>query len=80
MRWTLTIPRENIASIVEIHEEREWKRKDVLKVAILDEPQWLLELREPMTAHGIAGMRKTVRALALRPDDATALRALAMRT
>jgi hypothetical protein len=77
MRWSLSIPRENIAAIEPIRNESEWKkRKDVLKVAILDEPRWLLTLREPMTAHGLAGLRKTVTALALRPDDDAALSAL----
>jgi hypothetical protein len=75
VRWSLTIPLDNIASIEELHGE--WKkRKDVLKIAILDEPRWLLTLREPMTARGLAGIRKTVTALALRPDDDDALRSL----
>ncbi len=76
MRWSLSIPRENIAALEPIQSESEWKRKGVLKVAILDEPCWLLTLREPMTAHGLAGLRKTVTALALRPDDDSALSAL----
>jgi hypothetical protein len=75
VRWSLTIPLVNIASIEELHGA--WKkRKDVLKIAILDEPRWLLTLREPMTARGLAGIRKTVTALALRPDDDDALRSL----
>jgi hypothetical protein len=68
LRWTLTIPRDLIASIDEIRNESEWKRKDVLKIAILDEPRWLITLREPMTARGMAGLRKEVRALAVLPD------------
>ena len=75
VRWSLSIPLANIASIEELHGE--WKkRKDVLKIAILDEPRWLLTLREPMTARGLAGIRKTVTALALRPDDDDALLAV----
>lgn len=41
----------------------------MLKVAILDSPQWLVTLREPVTAHGMAGLRKEIRALALLPDQ-----------
>lgn len=69
LRWNVTVPRELIASIEEIHSESEWKRKDVLKVAILDEPRWLVTLREPVIAHGLLGLRKEVSALALLPDD-----------
>ncbi len=67
MRWSATIEFANIESIEPI---REWtKRRDVLKVAFLDEPRWLITLREPIVVHGIAGIRKTIRALALLPDD-----------
>jgi hypothetical protein len=69
LRWTLTIPREWIASVGEIRNESEWKRKDVLKIAILDEPRWLITLREPMVARGMAGIRKEIRALAILPDQ-----------
>jgi hypothetical protein len=69
LRWTLTIPRELIASVDEVRNEGEWKRKDVLKIAILDEPRWLIALREPMVARGMAGIRKEVRALAILPDQ-----------
>jgi hypothetical protein len=67
MRWSATIELANIESIEPI---REWtKRCDVLKIAFLDEPRWLITLREPVIVNGIAGIRKTVRALALLPDD-----------
>lgn len=67
MRWNATIALANIAFIEPI---REWKkRRDVLKVAMLDEPRWLITLREPVVVHGIAGIRKEIRALALLPDD-----------
>jgi hypothetical protein len=69
LRWSATIPRDLIASIVEVREERDWKRKDVLKVAILDEPRWLITLREPVTAYGMAGLRKEIRGIALLPDS-----------
>lgn len=69
LRWTVTIPRELIASVSEIHNENDWKRKDVLKIAMLDEPRWLITLREPVIAHGMAGFRKEIRALAILPDQ-----------
>jgi hypothetical protein len=69
LRWTVTIPRQLIVSVDEIREESEWKRKDVLKLAILDAPRWKITLREPLIAHGLAGMRKEIRALAILPDQ-----------
>ncbi len=69
MRWSLDVPLANIASMTEIREESEWKRRDVLKLAILDDPRWLVTLREPMMAQGMAGIRKRVSAIAMLPDD-----------
>jgi hypothetical protein len=69
LRWSATIPRDCIASIEPVREESQWKRKDVLKVAILDDPRWLITLREPVIVHGMAGLRKEVRAIALLPDQ-----------
>jgi hypothetical protein len=69
LRWSATIPRDQIASIEPVREERQWKRKDVLKVAILDDPRWLITFHEPVTVHGIAGLRKEVRGIAMLPDQ-----------
>ena len=69
LRWSATIPRDLIASIEEVRDESQWKRKDVLKVAILDDPRWLITLREPVVVHGLAGLRKTVQAIAMLPDQ-----------
>jgi len=69
LRWNVSIPLTSIASIEEVSEERQWKRKDVLKVAILEEPRWLITLREPIIARGLAGIRKEIRGVALRPDQ-----------
>jgi len=80
MRWNATIPLANIESIAEVRETGEWKRRDVLRLAILDEPRWLITLREPVEVQGLVGMRKTVRAIAMLPDDeelVTSLRACA---
>ena len=76
MRWSVTIPRELIASIDEVRSESAWKRKGVLKVSLLEEPTVLITLREPLVAHGMAGLRKTITAVALRPDQEDALSVL----
>jgi hypothetical protein len=69
IRWDVTVDFANIASIETVNSESQWKRKGVLKVAILDEPRLLVTLREPMVAHGLAGITKTISAIALLPDD-----------
>ena len=69
LRWSATIPRDLIESIEEVREESQWKRKDVLKVAMLDDPRWLITLREPVVIHGLAGLRKRVTAIAMLPDQ-----------
>ncbi len=66
MRWSVDIPREMILSVAPIAEG--WERKDVLKVAILEEPRIVITLREPLEARGLAGLRKTICAVALAPD------------
>lgn len=72
IRWNVTIARADVASIDDITSEAQWKRRGVLKIAILDEPRVLVQLREPVVAHGPAGIRKRVEALALLPDDVDA--------
>ena len=69
LRWSVSVPLDAIESIDAIRGESDWKRKDVLKVAMIDEPRWLVRLREPVVARGLAGLTKTIRAIALLPDD-----------
>jgi len=69
MRWSVSVPLAKIVSVEEVRAEAEWKRKDVLKVAMLDEPRWLITFDEPVVVRGLAGLRKSVRAIALLPDD-----------
>lgn len=73
LRWSVSIPLQLIESI---EEARDWKRRDILKLAILDEPRWLVTLREPVVVKGLAGIRKEVGALAMLPDDDEAISAL----
>jgi hypothetical protein len=76
MRWSLTVPLAAIASIEPVREEKQWKQPGVLKVAILEEPRWRIALHEPLVAHGISGIRKKVRSLAILPDDDAAIEQL----
>jgi hypothetical protein len=76
MRWAVDIPLRSIASIDEIRHEREWKRRDVMRLSILDEPRWLITLSEPVVARGLAGFRREIRALAILPDDDEVISAL----
>ena len=73
LRWSVSIP---LSSIESIDEAREWKRKDVLKLVMFDEPRWLVTLREPVVVKGLVGIRKEIRALAMLPDDDEAISAL----
>ncbi len=75
MRWSLDTPLANIASIDEPRGENDWKRKGVLKMAMLDAPTVMVRLHEPVIAAGLAGIRKTVDTIAILPDDLSALEA-----
>ena len=76
LRWSVDVPRDLIASVTAIQSESEWKRKDVMKIAVLEDPRWLVTLREPVVVRGMMGLRRTVTALALLPDDEEWLSAL----
>jgi hypothetical protein len=73
LRWSVTVPFGDIAAVAEVRAESEWKRRDVLRVAMLEEPRWLIQLRTPVTARGMAGLRKTITGIALLADDDEAL-------
>lgn len=76
LRWSVSIPRASIVAIEPVQREEEWKRRDILKVAILDEPRWLITFDAPVIAHGLAGLRKEIRGIALLPDDDAPISAL----
>jgi hypothetical protein len=68
LRWNVVVPLTSIASIEDVHGE--WQSKPgVLKVAILEDPRVLITFDEPVVAKGLAGLRKTIHAIALLPDD-----------
>ena len=79
LRWRAEIPLSAIAAIEPVHGEADWKRKGVLKMAMLDEPRLLIRFTEPRTMQGLAGIRRTFDAIAILADDdagfADALRA-----
>jgi hypothetical protein len=79
LRWRAEIPLSAIAAIEPVHGEADWKRKGVLKMAMLDEPRLLIRFAAPRTMQGLAGIRRTFDAIAILADDdagfADALRA-----
>jgi hypothetical protein len=76
LRWNASIPIEKIVRIDNVAAEADWRRKGVLKVALVDEPRFLVRLASSSTAHGIAGLTKQFDAIALGPDDESALSGL----
>jgi hypothetical protein len=74
LRWNAEIPLDQIEAIDEIGGEAEWKRQGVLKMAMLDDPKYLVRLRQPITANGLAGIRRTIHAVAILPDDIDAFK------
>jgi len=72
LRWNADLPLAAIESIAEVRSESEWKRQGVLKMAMLDEPKYLVRLSRPVTVNGLAGIRRTIHAVAILPDDAEA--------
>lgn len=69
MRWRATIPLTAVAAIEPVQNKADWKRKNVLKVAMLDEPRLIIRFNIPQTAHGVAGLTRTIDAVAILADD-----------
>ena len=75
LRWSVTIARDDVAALDPIKTEADWKRRATLKMAILEEPRILIRLRRPVVAQGLAGIRRTIDAIAIAPDDEASFRA-----
>jgi hypothetical protein len=77
LRWTAAVPFRSIASVARITPapDQTWRRRGLLKAAVLSEPQYLLRLSEPVTAHAIYGIRREVSEIAIAPDDREAFEA-----
>lgn len=73
LRWSVSVDRDNIASVDAVESEADWKRKATLKFALLDEPRTMIRLREPVIASGLAGIRRRIDSIAILPDDAAEL-------
>jgi hypothetical protein len=69
LRWRAEIPLAAIAAIEPVRGEKEWKRKRVLKMAMLDEPRLIIRFSEPQTMHGVAGITRAFDAIAVLADD-----------
>lgn len=69
LRWRAEIPLSAIAAIEPVRVEADWKRKSVLKMAMLDEPRLLIRFAAPQTMNGLAGIKRTFDAIALLADD-----------
>jgi hypothetical protein len=82
-RWSLTVPYSAVAAVEELPLERaERLRRDrsYLRLSILEEPDQIIVLREPIAAAGVAGMSRAVTSIGLRVDDPAAIQALKERT
>lgn len=67
LRWSLSIPRSEIANL-ETVKEMPPKAKDLLNAVIFGEPQLLMTLKSPITAKGLFGLEKRVLRIALAVD------------
>jgi len=80
LRRSAVIPLANIAAV---EPAPQTLPKNALKIAMFDDPRLLVTFHEPVLVHGIAGINRSVTALALLPDDvdefADALRPAASR-
>jgi hypothetical protein len=66
LRWTVTIPREQIAAI---HRKRPSNSEPYLRASLPGTTPLWIELTEPVTAKGPYGIQKTARWISLNVDD-----------
>lgn len=71
LRWSLEIPQDQIRSLQRVRATGPLPEgEDHLAARVLGAPNFLLELEAPREARGLYGLRKTVRTVAFRVDDA----------
>jgi len=75
LRWRAAIPLATVTAIEPVRAEADWKGKGVLKVAMLDEPRLLIRFATPQTVQGLAGLTRSVDAIAILADDEVAFAA-----
>lgn len=67
-RWSADVPLTDIAAFEPVRGE--WKRKGILKMAMFDEPLFLITLRGPVAAAAFGGLiTRSIDAIAIRPDE-----------
>jgi len=75
--WRVEFPRAQITACLPVTPGHAPGRQDAgyLPLVVINEPQWLIELAEPVIAHGLFGRRKTVTRIGVAVDDAQGFRA-----
>jgi hypothetical protein len=70
--WRVEFPRDRIAACRRITSANAPARDEAgyLQLVVLNEPQWLVELSEPVIAHGPFGRKKAVTRIGVAVDDA----------
>lgn len=70
LRWSVNVPLDRIEAVVQpAAVQAHQKDKDYLRAVALGEPQFIIKLREPLTAHGLYGTSRRVRAVGVAVDD-----------
>lgn len=69
-RWSARVPFDRIAAIRTVRGAPPPRREvGTLRAVVLGDPSLLLDLREPVVAHGPYGLTREVRRIAIAPDD-----------
>ncbi len=68
--WQIDIPRENIAALRRVSgSPPNRKTPGYLRMVIINEPQYIIELTEPAVAHGLYGRSRRVTRIGIAVDD-----------
>jgi hypothetical protein len=70
LRWSVSIPFSQIGAVLQpAAGQAQPKGADYLRAVALGEPQFIIKLREPLTARGMYGASRRVRAVGVAVDD-----------
>jgi hypothetical protein len=70
LRWSVSVPFSQIEAVLQpAADQAHQKGADYLRAVVLGEPQFIIRLREPLTAHGLYGASRRVRAVGVAVDD-----------
>lgn len=75
-RWQARVPVAQIASIA-AHRGEAPRSREVAKLAMIEDPNFVVTLREPLTLHGMCGLRRKATQLYLLVDDAARFESVA---